>query len=140
MAGYVFVMNADGAESRPLAVCEEAPRIEDHARCGAPAWSADGRMLSYDRSVVIGGKTHFWNIRVVDAESGELLAGRDGFEPRPWGKGFAYLYWARFGFYTIGSYNLSSLYTRLCLARAIDGACAYLPPGHGNVLDYVVAP
>lgn len=77
---------------------------------------------------------------MVDVESGAELRRGPLYAARWRGQELAYLYTVTFGHYTIAHYDLSSSYTKLYMPPSFASCCGPIPPGHGNVLDYAIAP
>lgn len=138
VSGDIYVMAADGMGARMVSSC--GLTIYSHGWCGSPAWSPDGRRLSYERRWFPGGKSSQYDTQVVDVESGAQVMEGPWHTARWRGQELAYLYELKFGFYTLAYYHLSSSYTKLCMPGAAPGGCGPIPPGHGNVLDYAIAP
>jgi Tol biopolymer transport system component len=138
VSGDIFVMGADGAGSRKLTEC--AGPFPYSASCSNLAWSADGRSLSFGRSGIIGGKASFSETQVVDAVSGAELLRQPWHWARWRGQELAYLYMVRFGHYALGSYDPSSYYVKLAMPPSFGSCCGAIPPGHGNAVDYAIAP
>jgi TolB protein len=141
VAGDIFIMGADGTGARKLAACASSsdPSVWP-TRCFNPAWSSDGRRLSYARVEVFGGKAAISATLVVDVESGAQLRTFPFHSARWWGQELAYRYTVSFGYYTLAHYDFASSYTKLAVPSSFANCCGSIPPGHGNALDYALVP
>lgn len=134
VAGDIFVIGADGTGARLVAACGGEPPFT--SGCSGLGWAPTGDRLAYELLVSAGRYVAQRVVTVTtDGARVELLPGRD---PQ-WGRGpgaVALRYDERFGHTMYAPYELSSLYIKLCLGRP----CRPYPPGHGNVLEYGLAP
>jgi Tol biopolymer transport system component len=134
--GDLYVMNADGSGARLLARCSELDPLGP--TCSRPRWSPDGARIAVQTERVSKGV--FFSVVVVAASDGAQLE-KGGGRDASWTRrgGLVRRIEEQFGrvdaFFS-GLYPTYDAYQKLCLARP----CRPFPAGHGNVLEYAVAP